>query len=181
MAKSTVNSGTSAARNAVVSAFVNVLESHESSGNIVTQVCNAASKWYKGEEISAEDRKIMVEEIGDKRGWSAGSAKVRGSECNTVLQAYVTLPEAVDLFVKKNNGVQWHQSLFLARRLNKGDSPQQAVKAALTTGGGKAKKATPQGKVASGLKAWYKLARKDKQEAIVKAAALLGIVLGNLE
>lgn len=177
--KTSTPASTPAARNAVIAAFCTALSSFESSGSIVTQVCNAASKWYKGDSIGPEDRKSIVEEIARVRGWKADAAKARTSECNAVLKAYVSLPEAIELFTKRNNGsVQWHNSLALARQINKGESIHTAVKNVMTKSGGQSKKSTPSGRVAGALKAWFKDARPDKKQDILKAAALLGIKLG---
>lgn len=167
-----------AARNAVVATFVNVLSSHETSGNIVTQVCNTAAKWFKGEEIDAATRASIITDIAVARGWKGDSVKVRSSECNAVLKAYTSLPEAVKLFANKNHGaVQWHNSLSLARQINKGESVTNAVKNALSNKPA-GNKGTPSGRVAGALKAWFKDARPDKKAAILKAADLLGIKLG---
>lgn len=167
---------TSTARSAIVSSFVEALAANESTGSLVTQVCDTARKYLKGEDMSDEDRSAIVSDIAKARGWKGPSLKSRTSEVNVVLKAYSTLPEAIEAYRAKAKRVQWHDSMKLARRLNAGDSIAQAVKAAFSTGT-QSKGSTPSGRVAGALKAWFK-AEPRKQKAILEAAALLGIKLG---
>ena len=165
---------TAAVHNKLVTAFTGAFDSMESSGNLVTQVCDIASAALKGEEIPKEARSLIVSDIASNRGWKDKTLKSRSSECNVVLRAYVSLGEAVRVFTKRNNGkCQWHDSMKLARRLNAGDSVQQAVAAAFAKS--EAKTVNPAGRVAGALKAWYKAAKGDKRAKILKAAELLGI------
>lgn len=164
------------ARSAIVSSFVDALSANESTGSLVTQVCDVARKYTKGEEISDDDRSAIVTDIAKARGWKGKSAKSRMSEVNVVLKAHNTLPEAIEMYRAKAKRVQWHDSMKLARRLNAGDTIAQAVKAAFTTGGSSGQ-TTPSGRVAGALKSWFK-AEPRKQKAILEAAALLGIKLG---
>lgn len=163
------------ARSAIVSSFVDALSANESTGSLVTQVCDVARKYLKGAEIAEEDRSAIVSDIAKARGWKGKSAKSRCSEANVVLRAYADLPEAIDAFRTKAKRCQWHDSMKLARRINAGDTIAQAVKAAFTTQG--APKGTPSGRAAGALKAWFK-AEPRKQKAILEAAALLGLKLG---
>lgn len=163
------------ARSAIVSSFVDALSANESTGSLVTQVCDTARKYLKGEDMNDEDRSAIVSDIAKARGWKGASMKSRTSEVNVVLKAYSTLPEAIDAYRAKAKSCQWHDSMKLARRLNAGDSITQAVKAAFTKG--QSAKSTPSGRVAGALKAWFK-AEPRKQEKILEAAALLGIKLG---
>ncbi len=168
-----------AARNGVVSAFVHALASHETSGNVILQVCNAAQKWFKGEQIGDEDRKAIIADVAAERGWKGDAVKTRGSECAQVLKCYSSLLEAMPLFQQKAGMLQWTHSLALARALNKGKSVKQAVQeVASNKSSASGKGGTPQGRVAAGLKAWFKVARADKKEEILKAAKILNIVLG---
>lgn len=158
----------------IVKAFVAALTSVEGSGNLVTHVCDVARKALGGEEIPKDARKLIVSDIADARGWKDKTLKARSSEVNVVLKAYATLSEAVRLFTKKNGGkCQWHDSMKLARRINAGDSPVQAVTAAFAQGDSKA--VHPSKRVAGALKSWYKMAKGDKRAAILKACELLGI------
>ncbi len=168
------NKITASVHNNIVKAFVGALTSVETSGSLVTQVCDVARKALGGDEIPADARKLIVTDIAEARGWKDKALKARSSEVNVVLKAYNTLGEAVSLFTKKNNGkCQWHDSMKLARRINAGDSPQQAVAAAFAKGESKA--VNPAGRVAGALKAWYNVAKGDKKAKILKACELLGI------
>lgn len=166
---------TSTARSAIVSSFVQALSANESTGSLVTQVCDVARKYLKGADMSDEDRSAIVADISKARGWKGASAKSRTSEVNVVLRAYSTLPEAIDAFRTKAKRCQWHDSMKLARRINAGDSIAAAVKAAFTKG--ESSKGTPSGRTAGALKAWYK-AEPRKRDAILKAAELLNLKLG---
>lgn len=163
------------ARSAIVAAYVEALSTNESTGSLVTQVCDVARKYTKGEDLSDADRSAIVMDIAKARGWKGKSIKARSSEVNVVLKAHAELPEAIDAYRAKAKRCQWHDSMKLARRLNAGDSIAQAVKAAFVSGG--KPKGTPSGRVAGALKAWHK-AEPRKRDAILQAAALLGLKLG---
>lgn len=167
---------TGTARSAIVSSFVEALTTNESTGSLVTQVCDTAHKYLKGADMSDDDRKAIVADITKAKGWKGASVKARSSECNVVLRAYAKLPEAIQAYRNKARRVQWHDSMKLARRLNAGDSIAAAVRSAFTTGT-QSKKSTPSGRVAGALKAWFKSVPA-KRDAILKAAALLNIKLG---
>lgn len=167
----------STARSAIVSTFVSAISSAENSGSLVTQVCDAANKYARGEQIGDEDIAAIGHAVAKERGWKGRSLKSRLSEVRVVLRAYTTLPEAIEAFIAKAKCCDWHTSMKLARRLNKGDSVKQAVTAAFQKNG-QSKKSTPQGRTAAGLKAWYKAARPDKQKLILQVAEMLGLRLG---
>lgn len=165
----------STARSAIVSSFVEALSANESTGSLVTQVCDVARKYTKGEDFSDEDRSAIVADISKARGWKGASAKSRCSEVNVVLKAHASLPEAIESYRTKAKRCQWHDSMKLARRLNAGDTIGQAVKAAFTKS--ESGTVSPSGRAAGALKAWFK-AEPRKQKAIMEAAALLGLKLG---
>lgn len=142
------------ARSAIVSSYVKALDAHETSGSLVTQVCDTAMRYMKGEEISEDDRKAIVSDIARAKGWKGASAKSRMSECNVILRAYAKLNDAAEAFRAKTKRVQWHDVMKLARRLNAGDTVQKAVAFAMRKGSGST--STPKGRVAAALKAWYK-------------------------
>jgi (2Fe-2S) ferredoxin len=166
------------ARTAIVATFVSALESAENTGSLVTQVCDMAAKHLKGEEIEKDDLESLVTDISKARGWKEKALKARSSEVRIVLKSYIELPEAVVAYKAKAKRCDWHTMLKLARRLVAGDSIKTAVAACLETSvGSPSSKVKPSGRVAGALAAWYKDATPDKQKAIVKAAALLGIKL----
>src|SRR5690606_32033765 len=96
------------ARSAIVSSYVKALNAHEPSGSLVTQVCETAMRYMKGEEIPEDDRKAIVADIARAKGWKGKSAKSRISECNVILKAYAKLGEALEAFSAKAKRVQWH-------------------------------------------------------------------------
>lgn len=161
----------------IVSTFVNALTAAENTGSLVTSVCEAAAKHYKGEEIAKSDLDALVEEIAKSRGWKDAALKSRSSEVRAILKSYVELPEAVEAYKAKAKRCDWHTMLTLARRLVAGDSVKTAVATLMNKPEGAKKVVKPSGRVAAGLALWYKDATPDKQKAIVKAAALLGIKL----
>lgn len=160
------------ARSAIVSSYVDALSQNESTGSLVTQVCDVARKYTKGEDISDEDRSAIVTDIARAKGWKGKSAKSRCSEVNVVLKAHASLPEAIELYRTKAKRVQWHDGMKLARRLNAGDTIAQAVKAAFTTGGGSAK-GSPEGRAAGALAALYDHLTGAKRAALIKAVRAL--------
>lgn len=162
------------ARSAIVSSYVKALDAHETSGSLVTQVCETAMRYMKGEEIPEEDRKAIIADIASAKGWKGASAKSRMSECNVVLRAYAKLNDAAEAFRAKAKRMQWHDVMKLARRLNAGDSVQKAVSFAMRKGSGTV--VPPSGRVASALKAWAKDEPR-KIDSIRKAAAILGLKL----
>lgn len=165
---------TAAVHNRIVASFVSAMSTIECSGNLVTQVCDMAMSTLKGEEIPKDARQLIVADVAAARGWKDKTLRTRSSEINVVLKAYASLGEAVKVFTKRNGGrCQWHDSMKLARRLNAGDSVQQAVTAAFTKGAGAAP--NPAGRVAGALKAWYKASKGEKRARILKAAELLGL------
>lgn len=164
------------ARSAIVSTFVTALTANESTGSLVTQVCDVARKYLKGEPMLDEDRKSITDDIAKARGWKGDSVKARTSEVNVVLKAYASLPEAIEAFRTKSSKCQWHDGMKLARLINKGATVKDAVKEALVKK--ESAGSTASGRTAGALKAWYKEANGAKREAIIKAAELLNIKLG---
>lgn len=164
------------ARSAIVSAYVDALDSVENTGSLVTQVCDKAQQYMKGEPFADDDRKAIVLDISKARGWKGASVKSRQSEVNVILKAYAKLPDAIAALSSKAKKCQWHDSMKLARRINQGDSVQKAVAFALKAP--TSQHVSPQGRVAGALKSWHKVATGAKREAILKAADLLGLKLG---
>lgn len=164
-----------AARSAIVSVFVSALNTAENTGGLVTQVCNVAIKHTKGAAMGDADIKAVSADIASSKGWRGDAAKVRTSEVRTVLKAAHLLPDAITAYHSRNKTCTWHESMKLARLVNKGKSITQAVKLAMETNTGP--KGTPEGRTAGALKAWFKAAPR-KREAIINAASLLGLKLG---
>lgn len=169
------------ARSAIVSAINSAMESHENSGSLVTQMCDVANKHTKGESLSKDDVDSIVESVASKRGWQDKTLKSRSSEIRVVLKASATLPEAIRLMIKDSKRCDWHVAMKLARRINKGESPRDAVNLLLEGSEGETKKINPAGKAAGALSFWYKHAKGDKRDAILKAAKLLGLELRGLK
>lgn len=160
--------------NRIVSVLSTTYASYETGGSLVTQVCDVANSALRGAEIPSVERKLIVADVAEARGWKDQALKARSSEVNVILKAYATLGEAVRLFTKKNSGrCQWHDTMKLARRINAGDSTAQAVAAAFMKS--EAKAGNPAGRVAGALKAWYKASKGEKRAKILKACELLGI------
>jgi hypothetical protein len=165
-----------AARSAIANAYVAALNTAETSGSLVTHVCNVASKFTKGAALSDEDVSAVVTDIAKAKSWKGSSAKVRCSEVRTVLKAAHVLPDAIDTATSTHKRCDWHTSIRIARYINKGKSVSQSIKAAFEKTEGH--KGTPEGRAAGALKAWFKVARGAKKAAILEAAATLGLKLG---
>lgn len=169
------NTLSTTALSAIASSFVDALSTNESTGSLVTQVCDTARKYLRGEAMTDDDRADIVARIARARGWKKNVLKQRSSEVNVVLKAYDRLPEGIKLLSTRNSGrAQWHDSMKIARRLNAGDSIQKAVAFALKKGSGVA--VNPAGRVAGALKAWWNDAPRKRAE-IIKAAQLLGLTI----
>lgn len=161
-----------AARSAIVSSYVNALNVNDTTGSLVTQVCDVANKYARGEAICDEDRSAIVQEIARAKSWRGKSALARTSECNVVLKAYNKLGECVESFTNRMKKCQWHDTMKMARRLNRGDSVVQAVRFAMQTKTASA--STPSQRAAGALKSWGK-AEPKRQDVILKAASILGL------
>lgn len=167
------------ARNAIASAFCSALDTQENTGSLVTQVCNVANKYLSGSEIAKEDSDHICNTISKQRGWKGAAIKTRCSEVRTVLRASVELPKAIHAYSEKAKKCDWHTGIKLARLLNKGESVTRAVSQAFNTqSASDAARVSPQGRCAGALKAWFKIAKGDKRDQILKAAAILNIKLG---
>lgn len=169
------------ARGAIVRAFAEAFESAENTGSVVTQVCNVARK-HIGEGVMTDgDTSAIVSGVVAARGWKGDAVKSRSSEVRTILGAHRELPAAIDGFRSRMHVCNWHQAVKLARELraakgNVSKAVQNAIKSAKSAG--QSKGSTPQGRTAAALKAWFKAAKSDKRDAILKAANLLGLKLG---
>src|ERR1044072_8113355 len=86
------------ARTAIVASYVEALSNAENTGALVTQVCDVANRYTKGEVISDEDMTAIVGGIARERGWKGPALKSRASEVRVVLRASNTLPEAIKAF-----------------------------------------------------------------------------------
>ena len=166
---------TTAARSAIVSAFVAALNTAENTGGLVHTVCEVVSRATKGNALSDADSKAIVTDISRAKGWKGDSAKARESEVRVVLKASDKLPDAIEAFRAKTKGCTWHNSMSLARSINKGKTIPQAV--TLVANKSPGANGTPEGRVAGALKAWHKASPR-KRDAIVQAAAILNIKLG---
>lgn len=172
----------STARSAIVSTFCNALDTAENTGSLVTQVCNIAHKYLGGEQIHDDDMAAMVNDIAKNRGWKDRVRASRVSEVKRVLYTYQVLPEAIEAYSAKAKKCDWHTSLKLARALGKTKfKVKPAVHMVLETANKGPSAVPPQGRVAAGLKAWYKVSKSDKRAVIVKAAALLSTIGLKLE
>lgn len=170
------------ARTAIVSSYINALDSAENTGSLLTQVCETANKYTRGETLSDEDQKAIAAAVSSEKGWRGKTAQSRESEVRVILRASAELPEAIEAFASKNKSCNWHTGMKLARRLNKGEPVAKAVKTVLhaITNGGQSTQSNPAGRAAAALKAWFKAAKGEKRKAIEKAFELLNLS-GKLE
>lgn len=173
-----MNTLSSTARSAIVSTYITALNTAENTGALVTQVCDVANKYTKGESLSDDDMTAIVGGIARERGWKGPALKSRASEVRVVLKAAKQLPEAIEGFRKRADKCDWHTSMKLARCINRGEKVKDAIAHTFASkAAGQSKGSTPAGRVAAGLKAWYKDAKGDKKAAIVKCVELLGLKL----
>lgn len=114
--KPAVNSN---AVNAVASAVVKGLKGVNATGTFLTQVCEVATRMYKGKAFPKQDVEATVREISSQMGWGkGGSGDNMRSQSRALLLAYITLPEAMKRFREKTGACTWHNGVSLARLLN---------------------------------------------------------------
>lgn len=168
------------ARGAIVRAFTDAFDNAENTGSMVTHVCNVAAKFINGPLID-DDYAAVVNGVAQARGWKGPSLKARASEVRTILSTHEQLPSAIDQFKARMGVCNWHQAVRLGREIRKADgNVSKAVNSAVKSAksGGQSKGSTPQGRTAAALKAWFKSAKSDKRDLILKAAQMLGLKLG---
>lgn len=164
-------------RDAIAAAFIAAYEVAENTGSKIAEVCKLAQQTYKGKPVPDSDAEHIAETLATARGWEGNTAKVRKSEARKVLGVYSTLPEGISHVRKERGSCNWRDALRLATCLSKHDGKLRPALAAFTTQGESAK-ATPQGRAAGALKAWYKVAKGEKKAKILEAASMLGLKLG---
>jgi hypothetical protein len=152
-------------------AFASALDQRDNTGSLVHTVCDVARQCMKGKAFAEPDLQGIVDVIAHERGWEGASLKSRGSEVRVVLRAYVKLPEAIKI-AQRDGACNWHFSMMLARKINAGSSPADAVEEAREKGS--KKKANTIGKIAGLLKTLYK-DNRSKRDAAIKAWKALGI------
>lgn len=118
--------------NTVASKIAKAVSAADSTGSIVTQVCDIAKQAFKGEAIEKADIETIANAVVKERGLKGRNAINRASEIRNVLRAYVTLPAAV-VALKKHSKFDgtfpWHASIKLARCVNKNPTTSKAVTA----------------------------------------------------
>ncbi len=126
--KEQVNKGASK----VASTIAKVFDTVSKQGNIITQCVTSVKAVYRGADVPVTDERFIADNVARIRGWSAASASARKSEVRKIVRNYLTIPEAVEMYVKKHGGLSWHQAMQLATQLNKGLTCRQAVLAMTT-------------------------------------------------
>lgn len=159
------------ARSAIVSTFVDALSTNESTGSLVTQVCDVARKYLKGDPVSADDSASIEQSIAKARGWGRNVMKQRTSEVRAVLRSYGHLPEAIKTFRDRTKRCQWTDALKMARKIAKGASVAQAVTFASKKGNGAV--SNPVGRLAGAFATCFDELSGAKRRALVEAARVL--------
>jgi hypothetical protein len=170
-----------AARGAIVRAFSDAFDSAENTGSVLTQVCNVAHKYIGDGTLTDDDTSAIVRGIVEHRRWPKDQVPARSSEVRTILAAHATLPRAIAAFRERVRVCNWHQAVKLAREIrNAKGNITKAVTAAVSASkrGSQSKGSTPQGRTAAALKAWFKVAKGERRDTILKVAAMLGLKLG---
>lgn len=126
--------------------------------NVVTTICGAVRKVYKGAEIPKDEQDAIVNELALRRGWSDAEARVRKSEARAILCTYAELPGAAAKLAAKGKG-NWKDAVSLARKLRNGDSTTAAI--AALTAEGTSKKRSPKAQAALLLKRVLKIKKLD--------------------
>jgi hypothetical protein len=81
----------------------------------------------KARAIDAPSLDAVVADVAQARKWSEATIPVRKSEIATLLYAMPELPALCTGFKKKAGGLQWHNTVSMARRVKAGDTVAQAI------------------------------------------------------
>jgi hypothetical protein len=160
-------------RTRIARAVCEALDTRDNTGSIITTVCNTARAIMKGKPFPAADMDAIVQDIAHARGWKGDAVKTRSSEVRTILHTYAVLPEAIR-HAQSKGACNWHFALKMARMLKK--DPKLSVnsvysKAEKSKG---SKKVTPEGRIASALKALWK-EKRAKRSVYTKVWELLNL------
>jgi hypothetical protein len=81
----------------------------------------------KARAIDVPSLDAVVSEVARARKWSEATIPVRKSEIATLLYAMPELPTLCTGFKKKAGGLQWHNTVSMARRVKAGDTVAEAI------------------------------------------------------
>lgn len=127
--KPTVNKGALKIANTIAKVYDTVSKQ----GNIVTQCVSIVATMYRGNDVPAIDERFIADNVARIQRWTPKSAGPRKSEVRKMVRNYRTIPEALQVFAKRNGGVSWHEAMKLLTQLNKGLTIRQAVTACFAT------------------------------------------------
>lgn len=113
----------------VASTIAKVFDTVSKQGNIITQCVTSVKAVYRGAEVPVADERFIADNVARIRGWSEASAGPRKSEVRKIVRNYLTIPEAIQLYMKKADSFTWHEAMQLLTQLNKGLTVRQAVAA----------------------------------------------------
>jgi hypothetical protein len=160
-------------RTRIARAVCEALDTRDNTGGIITQVCNTARSIMRGKPFPAADMDAIVQDIAHDRGWKGDAIKVRSSEVRTILHTYAVLPEAIK-HAQSKGACNWHFALKMARVLKK--NPKLAIASVYSKAGKASASApvSPEGRIASALKALWK-EKRAKRSTYTKVWELLGL------
>lgn len=118
-------------RSAIVRSVADAVAAIGKSGNVVTQVCEAARKAAGGAALSTDDMDDIVNTVGKTETLKAMGTATRAntlSRWRTVLATYATLPEAEKMLRDKVGRAAWHDVMALAVQLKRGSTIAEAVR-----------------------------------------------------
>jgi hypothetical protein len=159
-----------AQRRPIITAVCNALDARDNTGTFVTQVCNVVRSTMHGKPLSDADAKAIVDDVADARGWRGDTANTRKSEVRVILDTYAVLPELVR-YAKDKGNCNWHFALKMARVRRK--DPKLSVASVYSKASKKGgATVTPEGRIASALKALWK-AKRAKRSVYTQVWELL--------
>lgn len=119
-----------AERKSLTRAFVDTYGAIAVSGEAVSIALAKQVSDITGKQraIDAASLDAVVQEVATARKWSDKTIPVRKSEIATLVYAAPELSALCVGFKKKTGGLQWHNTVSLARRVKAGDSVEAAIK-----------------------------------------------------
>lgn len=162
------------ARSAMVSAISSALDDVGATGSLMCGIADTARKHYKGEDIPADDVSAIAEQVAAAQKWNAISRQSRISEVRVILRACAKLPQYLKALGERMDKYTWHDSMKLARRVNKGDSIAAACAFVKSGKGGDSHTSVnPKGRAAGALSQLFDHVKGARRDTVRKAVKML--------
>lgn len=126
-------------------------------------------------EYSKDTADAVADAVSRAQGWKGKTADSRKSEIRVLLKASHKLPEFHTACVKLGS-MNWHDTMALARWINKDETQSECVslmRDRLAGKGTPGTTVTPQGRALSAMLSLYKETKGERRDAVRKALRML--------